>query len=337
MTLSLRNVAAILTIGLAATLTGCGDSSTPDQKADTTAPAETLTETAEAPAAETESPAEADTATADAAPSLTLTQEWELAGLSTPESALVDASTGLLFVSNVAGGPMDKDGNGFISKVTKDGKIDTLEWVKGLNAPKGLALTGGKLYVADIDELVEIDVAKGEVSNRYAAADAKFLNDVAADNQGRVYVSDMLTNAIWRLDGATFEKWIDDPALLSPNGLLVEGDRLLVAAWGVMTDGFATAVPGHMLQVSLSDKTIKPLGDTTPVGNLDGLEPDGAGGYLVSDWMAGKLFRFDANGKAELLLSELGQGSADIGFDPATRTVYIPLMNQDKLRAYSIK
>ncbi|MBK9078322.1 MAG: SMP-30/gluconolactonase/LRE family protein [Hyphomicrobium sp.] len=321
---SVRNVALICAAGLALGLSGCGESSTPEKKAE-----------AEAPAATTDAAAPADAAKS-ATPDATLTQLWELDGLSTPESALPDKAANIMYVSNVAGGPMDKDGNGFISKVTFDGKIDTLEWVKGLNAPKGLAQAKGKLYAADIDQLVEIDIAKGEVTARYDAAGGKFLNDAAADSEGRIYVSDMLTNTIWRLDGGKFEKWVEDPALISPNGLLVQGDKLLVGGWGVMTDGFATKVPGHMLQVSLADKKISALGDATPVGNLDGLEPEGNGKYLVTDWMAGKLYRIDASGKSETLLQDLGQGSADIGYDPDTKTLYIPLMNQNKLRAYKV-
>jgi hypothetical protein len=335
---SVRDAALVCALGLAVGLSACGESSTPEKTADTDAPAATT----DAPAPATTAEAPAPTATADApaatgaTPGAALTQLWELDGFSTPESALPDNVANIIYVSNVAGGPTDKDGNGFISKVTFDGKIDTLEWVKGLNGPKGLAQAKGKLYAADIDQLVEIDIAKGEITARYDAAGAKFLNDAAADSEGRIYVSDMLTNTIWRLDGTNFEKWVEDPALQSPNGLLVEGDKLLVAAWGVMTDGFATKVPGHMVQVSLTDKTISPLGDGTPVGNLDGLEPEGTGTYLVSDWMAGKLYRIDASGKSETLLQDLGQGSADIGYDQASKTLFFPLMNQNKLRAYKV-
>ncbi len=83
---------------------------------------------------------------------------WETTGLKTPELALPVPAEGFAYVSNVAGKPTDKDGNGFISKVSlADGKIIALEWAKGLDAPKGLALAGGKLYASDIDKLVEID------------------------------------------------------------------------------------------------------------------------------------------------------------------------------------
>ncbi|MDP1907004.1 MAG: ATP/GTP-binding protein, partial [Hyphomicrobium sp.] len=159
-------------------------------------------------------------AAADAQPALL----WETTGLKTPESALPVPAEGFAYVSNVAGQPTDKDGNGFISKVSlADGKIIALEWAKGMDAPKGLALAGGKLYASDIDKLVEIDAASGKILATYDAPWATFLNDVAVDAQGNVFVSDSSAGAIWRLAGGKFEKWIDDPALKFPNGLYVDG------------------------------------------------------------------------------------------------------------------
>src|SRR6187551_3037443 len=94
---------------------------------------------------------------------------WELTGFKTPESVLPDDSGQALFVSNANGGVLTKDGNGYLSKISPDGKMITAEWVKGLNAPKGLGLVGGTLYVADIDELVAVDIAKGEITKSYPA------------------------------------------------------------------------------------------------------------------------------------------------------------------------
>jgi sugar lactone lactonase YvrE len=264
------------------------------------------------------------------------TKLWETAGFKNPESALFDPEAGVLYVSNVNGEATAKDGNGFISKVSPDGKIVALEWVTGLDAPKGLAKVGGKLYATDIDKLVEIDIASGTITNRYDAKDAKFLNDAAADANGKVYVSDMLTNTIWRLSGGTFDVFLKDDKLESPNGLLVEGDTLLVGAWGVMTDGMATKVPGHLKMVSLKDKTITSHGDGSPIGNLDGLEPFGDGAYLVSDWMAGKVIRIGRKGKARVL-ADLGQGTADLGYDPKTATAFIPQMKAGVLYGYKIE
>jgi sugar lactone lactonase YvrE len=220
--------------------------------------------------------------------------------------------------------------------VAFDGKMIAEKWASGMNAPKGLALVGGKLYVADIDVLHEIDTKDGKVLKSYPAKDAKFLNDVAADADGNVYVSDMVTDTIWRLSKGTFEPWLSDAKLENPNGLLVEGGDLRVAAWGKMTDGFATKVPGHLKSVSIASKAITSVGEAKPVGNLDGLEPLGNGAYLISDWMSGDVIRFDADGKIEKLLA-LGQGAADIGYDAKSATMFVPQMMKNTLTAYKVE
>ena len=261
------------------------------------------------------------------------TKVWETAGFQNPESALPDTEAGIIYVSNVAGGPGDRDGNGYISKLGLDGKIVTEKWVTGLDAPKGLAPSGGKLFVADLDNLVEIDVASGTIVTKHAAAGAKILNDVAVDGEGRIYTSDWPGNAIWRLSGGTFEKWLESEELKNPNGLFVDKDKLIVAAWGAMAADFSTTTPGNLLTVNLADKAIANLGDGKPVGNLDGIEPFDADSFLVTDWVAGKVFQIARSGEAKELL-KLGQGSADLGYIAASRTAIIPLMVDGKVVAY---
>jgi sugar lactone lactonase YvrE len=261
---------------------------------------------------------------------------WELEGFKQPESAVFDAEREVLYVSNIDGGPMDKDGKGQIAKVAPDGSLVEAEWVTGLDAPKGMALDGGTLYVSDIDRLVAIDVEAGEVAERHQAPDAQFLNDVTADAEGRIYVSDMMDNTIWRLADGSFEVWLKDEALEQPNGLLAEEDRIVVGAWGVMTDGFATKTPGHLKAVDLETKEVSSLGEGEPVGNLDGVEPDGQGNYLVTDWTAGALLRIDPAGGAEQLL-DLDQGSADLEYIADQQLAIVPMMNDDKLVAYRIE
>ncbi|MFO1351782.1 MAG: SMP-30/gluconolactonase/LRE family protein [Gammaproteobacteria bacterium] len=264
------------------------------------------------------------------------TKAWETpAEFKQPESVVYDAKRKILYVSNINGEAGGVDGNGFISQLGADGKITKLEWVTGLNAPKGMAIHGDKLYVSDITALVEIDIEKGQVSKRYEAPESKFLNDVTADSTGAVYVSDMMTNVIYRLSGDKFESWLKDDKLDNPNGLLAEKDRLVVGAWGKMTDGFKTAVPGHLKTVSLKDKTLGDLGDGKSVGNIDGVESDGKGGYIATDWMAGKLLHIDAKGAATTL-AEVGQGSADHTVIPDQNLVLVPRMMNNTVIAYKV-
>ena len=259
---------------------------------------------------------------------------WEVGGFKNPESAVYDRAAGAIYVSNVNGQPAAKDGNGFISKLRPDGKIIALEWVKGLDGPKGLALAKGMLYVADIDRIVAIDTARGEIADRYEARGAKFLNDLTADKEGRVYASDMVTNSIWVLENGKLSVLLQDDALDNPNGLRAEDGRIVVGSWGKMAEDFSTKVPGHMKVVDLATKKVSDLGDPTPVGNLDGVEPDGKGGYLVTDWVKGGLFRIAGDGKATPLLP-LKHGSADLGTGP-DGIVIIPMMMDDMVVAYKV-
>lgn len=257
---------------------------------------------------------------------------WEASGFANPESVLWDPAKKVLYVSNVKGGPPDKDGNGYISKLSPEGKLLAEKWAVGLDGPKGMAVSKGRLYVSDIDRLVEIDSNTGKITKAYPAAGARFLNDVTVDDKGAVYVSDMLTNTIWRLSGGKFESWLVDPQLQNPNGLKAESTRLVVASWGPMTgEGFATTSPGNLKAVTFADKMIRDL--TPPFGNLDGLESDGKGGWLVSDWVAGKLFLVDRRGQPTKLM-DFPQGSADIGTIPDKGIVLVPLMMDGKVQAF---
>jgi sugar lactone lactonase YvrE len=270
-------------------------------------------------------------ATAEAAPKLL----WEAKGLAQPESAVVDPATGAIYVSNINGAIMQKDGNGFIAKLNGDGKIVTRDWVKGLDAPTGLALHDRTLYAVDIDQLVEINAASGEIVNRYLAKGALFLNDVVADPDGVVYASDTPTNTIWRLKDGSFEPWLANDNLNNPNGLLVQGDKLIVASFGKVTGVGQKQELAGLLQVDISTQAITKIGKGDAIGNLDGVEPLAPAGYLVTDWAKGALYRVDAKGKVDLLL-DLNQGSADLTYLPDKKLVLIPMMLDNSLVAYRL-
>ncbi len=262
--------------------------------------------------------------------------QWELDGFKNPESVVYDSRLNLLFVSNVNGGPNDKDHNGYISVVSVNGNLLNEKWVEGLDAPKGLAIHGSTLYVADIDQLVAIDIDHGRIINRYKVDDAKFLNDVDSTDSGDIYVSDMVLNRIHKLTGDDFQIWIESEDLENPNGLHFTEDDIIVGSWGKMTDGFATEVAGHLKRISINTKNISSIGDGTPVGNLDGVEGSDEMGFYVTDWLNGGLFHIDAKGTATKLL-EFNQGSADHELLEKKGLLLIPQMVENKLFAYKIK
>lgn len=261
---------------------------------------------------------------------------WETeAVFKTPESIIYDPQRKQFYVSNIDGEVNTPDGKGYISVVSDSGKVQSKVWVDGLNAPKGLGLFGDALYVADINRLVVIDLKQAQVILEYVAEDAKFLNDVAVDSTGVVYVSDMSSNAIYRLQDGVFDRWIEDARLEMPNGLCVDGDHLIVASWGNMTNGFETDVPGHLKVISLETGSMESLGSGQPLGNLDGIEPDGSGGYFLTDWMLGTVLHADKNGHAQKLLT-LHQGTADLTVVLDQGLLLIPMMQDNTVKAYRL-
>jgi len=258
----------------------------------------------------------------------TYTIKWETEGFANPESVIFDEARGVLYVSNLNGPPTEKDANGFISKLSPDGTLQQLDWVAGLDAPKGMAIAGDRLFVADIDAIVEIDIAGGTVLNRHAVSGAIFLNDVVAESSGAVLVSDSATNTIHRLDGGRLEAWLTSTDLNGPNGLYVDGVRLIVGSFG------SPEKPGQLLAVSMTDKSITSLSGNQPVGSLDGVEPGGVDSYLVTDWVGGKVLRVGPGGTVTTVI-ELKQGSADLDHVTSQHMLYIPLMLDGKVAAYT--
>ena len=275
---------------------------------------------------------------------------WETPNdLKNPESVAYAPEQNVLFVSNVNGKPTQKDQNGFISKVSpSNGSINDLNWVTGLNAPKGIATSNNKstLYVSDITDLVEINIDNGKIMKRFNAPGSAFLNDVVSDNQGNIYVSDTVTNTIYKLDTnvkdgnntSSLQAWLQSPQLNGPNGLHVDNskNRLIVASLGNMSK------PGASIEVvDLKNKTITTLGKegtTSPFGGLDGIESDTTEAhYYVTDNPAGKVYIVNADGTGYRTLIDLHtKGAADLGFIPSQSTIIIPLMQDNKLVTYKL-
>lgn len=253
-------------------------------------------------------------------PSLTL--KWETDSvLTTCESVLYDKDKDVLYVANIAGKPDSVDGNGFISTVGLDGKVINAQWAKGLNAPKGMGLANGKLYAADITNIVEIDPATGAITATYPVEGAQFLNDVTTDG-GKVYVSDSNTGKVSLLENGTVTTYVSDQ--VGPNGLLVDGGTFLIAHWGAKT-------------LNTIDASKQVIMKADSIENPDGIEAVGDGGYLVSSWN-GKITYVDTNGKTTTILdtSAAGVSAADIEYIQEKKLLLIPTFFKNKVVAYEL-
>jgi outer membrane protein assembly factor BamB len=264
-----------------------------------------------------------------------VTAGWTVTeGVDAPESAYIDAGSGSIFVSIIGGMPGDRDGNGRIMKLTPDGKVVSATWVTGLNAPKGLRSHNGTLWAADIDEVVAVDIASGRVASKLKIDGAQFLNDLAVGDDGTVYVSDTMLSKIYAIKEGKASVFAEGDDIEYPNGLLVDGDRLVVAGWGKPEADFTTKVPGRLFTLDLKTKK-KTLITPKPFGNLDGLELDGRGGYIVTDYQKGLLIHLSSSGESKVL-KEFKPGTADLAFVPGSNIAIVPLMNENKVVSLDI-
>ena len=261
----------------------------------------------------------------------TLVQE---AGFSTPESMLHDTAADEYLVSNIQGSPLEKDGNGFISRLGTDGKVKKLRWIDGaadgveLNAPKGMAITGEKLFVSDIDVVRVFDRTSGKPLKTIEVTGAIFLNDVVAAEDGTVYVSDTGVKAgakgfepvtgkaaIHQIapDGVV-TTLIRNEELMGPNGLAIDGKTL----WVVTFNG------NKLIRIEKGQ-----IAATTelPAAGLDGLvrRPDGT--LYVSSWPESAVF----SGKPDAMTKIEGDltSPADIAFDAKRNRVLVPLFQKN--------
>jgi len=254
-----------------------------------------------------------------------LTKKWQTqADFKTPESVCFDQQRNIFYVSNVAGGPSDKDNNGFISTLAPDGKILQLEWCKGLHAPKGMGISGNYLYVTDIDAIVKIDITRQKIVKRFIIKGAQFLNDVAVDKEGTVYFSDMNDNAIYRLRDSGPELFLKSERLNQPNGLFAEGDKLLAG------------LRDRIVMINLKSKEITDFILNT--GGIDGIVADGKRNYIISDWL-GNVHLVNPKNLKEKILDTTPEkiNAADIEFVPSQRILLIPTFRDNRVMAYQLK
>jgi len=247
---------------------------------------------------------------------------WETDSvIAVPESVLPVKD--ILYISLIDGAGWTADGKGGVGKLSRDGKIIDTVWITGLNAPKGMGLANGKLYVADINAIVEIDPANGTVTKSYPVEGAKFLNDITTDASGKVYVSDTGTGIVSVLDNGAVSAYLT--GVNGVNGLLSDGETFLVASFS-----------GGTLNTVDASKQVILKADS--VENADGVEAIGDGGYLVSSWN-GKVTYVAADGTTKEILNTTGeknQSAADIEYISSKKLLLVPTFFGNKVVAYEL-
>ena len=274
-------------------------------------------------------------------------------GFASPESALYDPVADLYLISNVNGGLMDADGNGFISRLAPDGTVMDLKWIAGgtsnvtLDAPKGMALVGDTLFVADVNVVRSFDRKSGQPLGKVAIVSASFLNDVAAAPDNTLYVSDSGfanvkglsvpqkngADTIYTLDArGVVGVLVKGAELGQPNGLLADAEGVWVAN-----------LAGQILRVSKQGQ--QKVVATLPPG-LDGLALTEAGKLIVSSWQTSTVYAGSPPGFAapggvsapggdaaspgafEPAIADL-ESPGDLTYDPKRHQLVVPLFKQN--------
>ena len=251
---------------------------------------------------------------------------------SKPESAYFYTSDstdpGVYFISSTNGSDV-----GWVSKLAVDGSVIDSRWATDLQNPMGMRVSGKRLWINNITEIVGLNLDNSNDRIVHPIDGAISLNDLATDSSGRAYLSDSMNSRVIRVDLATGENSTYISTLpSSPNGVLVQGDRLYIASWGVMSDRpeeraeWITKTAGDLYWVSLKDAKKSKHIIVPELGNLDGVEIDRNGNIYVSDWESGKLYKISSGTKKVIGLGQYDQGLADIGLNLLTGELVLPVM-----------
>jgi sugar lactone lactonase YvrE len=255
-----------------------------------------------------------------------LQASWKAEGdFKIPESILWDPERDVLYVTNFdqfsMGNPTVFQ---FISKLSLDGELINLKWVDSLNNPLGMTIYGDRLYVAERNQVAVISLEEEEIINRIEVPGSVFLNDIAIDNAGRIYVSDSRKNVIWRISKDHSEEWLTGPDVIDPNALYIYNENLL----------FGNSGDSWLKSVKLDSKEIVNIA-RFPKGFIDGIRVDLDGNLLVSLWK-GKIYKVNADGSISLVFHTQNKGfySADFEYIPHRNLLIIPTFYNNAVHAY---
>ncbi len=252
-----------------------------------------------------------------------LVKLWQSeASLKVPESVLYDAGRKVLYTSNIDGDkPWEDDGKGSIGKLGLDGKVINAEWVTGLNAPKGMGMSGNFLYVTDNDDVVTIDIEAGKIIDRLPVPNAATINDLAVSENGTIYITDSTKGEIHSLINGVFTNVVK--GLTGLNGVHHSNDELVFVADGQLN--------------ILKKGKVKKIADGME-GHVDGVERIDQDSWLVSCWR-GPVYHVTRKGKVTLLLDgrPTETSAADLGYDPVNKIAYFPGFWKNFVVAYQLK
>ena len=266
-------------------------------------------------------------------------------GLARPESARWDADQRVWLISNI-NGAQEKDGNGYISRVSANGRMERAKFIAGgsgsvvLHAPKGLALAGDTLWVTDIDAVRGFHRRTGApiATVDLAPLGALFLNDITVGPDGSLYVTDTGVrfdsagtrrhtgpDRVYRIRGRTPSVAVEGAILGEPNGIAWDPERRRFLLGPIVGDSSVLAWRGPGTQ---------PASIARGPGRYDGIEVLPGGRTLVSAWNDSTVSEVAGDRLRPLIRGV--SAAADIGVDPLARVVAVPLLREDRVEFWRL-
>jgi hypothetical protein len=249
---------------------------------------------------------------------------WETDTILTDiESAIYDENKNMIYTTSINGHWLKKNGVGFVSKLSLKGNIIKHKWIDNLDGPTGTTIYNNKLYVADFENVIEIDIEKSKVTDKILVEGTERINDLAVSTDGVIYGTGTLQGKLFSIENKKVNMLKND--LGGPNGILIDGENILLGL------GKSKSVDAY----NLNSKSMKIFSDG--ISNSDGITAIGNGDYLVSSWQ-GFIHYVYKNGDKKLLLdtSKEGINAADICYIPSKKLLLVPAMLNHKLMAYRL-
>ncbi len=253
-------------------------------------------------------------------------------GFSGPEAVRYDPDLDVYFVANFNGDGGDRDGNGFVSRVSADGVVESLEFMTGtdqapFHAGRGMNITGDTLWVADVDGVHGFDRNTGShlAFIDFTAHEPGFLNDIAVGPDGALYVTDTGSSVVYRAAGQNVVVAATIPEEGRPNGIVWDPDteRFLTVAWGGGLTLFA---------FDPTSGTVEPWSESTG-GFYDGVELVGDRALMASQ--ADTSLHVVQGGTSRAYIRVEGR-PADIGLDVNRMRVAVPYIALDQVHIWQL-
>lgn len=255
-------------------------------------------------------------------PKLTFLWETE-AVLNDLESVIYDAKRKVFYVTNINGHWLKPNGKGFISKLALNGEIIERKWIENIDGPTGTAMYNDKLFVADFNVILEIDLNEEKIKKVHNIKGATRINDLCVSKEGIVFGSGTKSGKLFAIEKDKVS--VVKENLDWPNGLLYEENKVIIGL-------------GDKTVKSYDLKSKKLTTITSNISNPDGIVALDNGSYLISSW-EGMIHYVTANGDKKVLLDTRKEkiNAADITYIPSLQMVLVPAMLQHKLMAYKLE